>query len=240
MLLRKVDDHEVSARRLVATLPMPTSFRAAVMSCDVDGGLEIESALPGTERFSVARMRKFRLGRTCAARAMNALGKNVGVLPIGSDRAPVWPGGVVGSITHSADISVAVVAASDQVAAIGIDLETSKVLKPSLAERISTPGELDGIDVEGADEGLLLFSMKEAIFKCVSRFVERFVDFTDVSVSVDTDRMTFGIRSSTLPALHSIRGEIFGLYRVDSGSVITLAFREATARQSALPSKPGQ
>src|SRR4051812_2128234 len=47
------------------------------------------------------RKREFALGRMCAHRALSALGVPACGLPMAADRSPVWPSGIVGSITHS-------------------------------------------------------------------------------------------------------------------------------------------
>ena len=48
------------------------------------------------------RRREFFAGRLAAHRAMEALGHLPEPVPMGQDRAPVWPQGLVGSISHGA------------------------------------------------------------------------------------------------------------------------------------------
>ena len=63
-------------------------------------------------------------------------------IPTGVDRGPVWPGGVVGSITHCKGFVGAVVASSLQIASIGFDVETATPLKAEeLVSMICTPRE---------------------------------------------------------------------------------------------------
>ena len=47
------------------------------------------------------------------------------------DRAPVWPDGVVGSITHAGNFAAAAVAWAADIAALGIDLE--QIIDPAAA-----------------------------------------------------------------------------------------------------------
>ena len=71
--------------------------------------------LEAPERAAVAgavasRQREFAGGRTCARRALLRLGHAAQPIPVGACRAPVWPHGVVGSITHCSSFAAAAVA----------------------------------------------------------------------------------------------------------------------------------
>ena len=202
---------------------MPEVLSSAVVEADprFDAG-----AVPfGTEKFSPIRMRRFRMGRAGAKRAMASLGVSPESLPVGRDRAPVWPKGVVGSISHTEDVSIAVVARSEDFPAVGIDIEQSAEISPDQAAMIATPGELGAAKVSGTDPGLLLFSAKEAVYKCISRDIGRFIDFRDVVLEVDENSRSFRIAWSVLPAVYAIREDVIGHYFIDAGNVITLAYK---------------
>src|SRR4030081_3796126 len=49
------------------------------------------------------RQREFLAGRWCAEKALQCLGAGSTHVAMAKDRAPIWPAGVVGSITHTAD-----------------------------------------------------------------------------------------------------------------------------------------
>jgi 4'-phosphopantetheinyl transferase EntD len=69
------------------------------------------------------RRREFRTVRLCARRALRELGlPPVAVLP-GEHREPVWPPGVVGSMTHCTGYRAAAVAHSPDLVTVGIDAE---------------------------------------------------------------------------------------------------------------------
>src|SRR5947208_1552294 len=70
-----------------------------------------------------ARRREFRAGRLYARQALRGLGIPETAIPIGPDRAPIWPKGVVGSISHSRNLCAAVVGLSADYLGIGIDIE---------------------------------------------------------------------------------------------------------------------
>lgn len=120
------------------------------------------------------RVREFRAGRACARHAIRALGLEPPAIPVGPDRAPVWPAGVVGSITHSADFAAAVVARRDDVAGVGIDAERRDAVRPELLARICTPAELRWLEEVPGDGELdadasraLVFSAKECLYKAL-------------------------------------------------------------------------
>src|SRR4051812_24879633 len=66
-----------------------------------------------------SRRHEFVLGRWCARQALAELGVMARAIPVGHQRMPVWPAGVVGSITHCRGFVGAVVAPADQLRAIG-------------------------------------------------------------------------------------------------------------------------
>ena len=102
---------------------------------------------------------------------------------------------------------------------------TDTPLNPDQAAMIATPGELGAAKVSGTDPGLLLFSAKEAIYKCISRDIGRFIDFRDVVLEVDENSRSFRIAWSVLPAVYAIRENVIGHYFIDAGNVITLAYK---------------
>src|SRR5262245_52443619 len=69
------------------------------------------------------RKREFALGRTCARRALLALGVPAGALPAEKERSVSWPDAAWGSITHTQGFCAAVAALRSDVRGIGIDAE---------------------------------------------------------------------------------------------------------------------
>src|SRR5688500_12466696 len=102
---------------MIATL-VPASASAEMFS-DAP-----ESTMFSAEADAVAgaiaeRRREFGTVRYCARRALRQLGvPPVAILP-GADRAPRWPAGVVGSMTHCAGYRAAVVARSHELGGVG-------------------------------------------------------------------------------------------------------------------------
>src|SRR5918999_1940431 len=92
-----------------------------------------ESTMFSDEAAAVAgagaeRRREFGTVRWCARKALRQLGvPAVSILP-DEDRAPRWPVGVVGSMTHCARYRAAVVARSGELRGVGIDAEPHAAL----------------------------------------------------------------------------------------------------------------
>ena len=144
------------------------------------------------------RRAEFGTARVCARRALVALGADPIPLVPGADRAPTWPSGVVGSISHTDGYCVAAVTRSPPARSIGLDVETLRVLDPSLAEIVLTPRERAWLRDRPASSrselGLLCFSAKEAFYKCQYRVTGTFLDFLDVEIQVAQAQGRFDVR----------------------------------------------
>lgn len=112
-----------------------------------------------------ARQPDFLLGRAALRLAITDACLSCG--PVGIDgRRPALPPGIVGSLSHSGGLAVAIAGPSVEFAALGVDLERV-ALPVAAAHLVLGPGERAWVD---GDEGRLLaaFSAKEAVFKAVS------------------------------------------------------------------------
>src|SRR5579883_1776392 len=146
-------------------------------------------ALPAAlDRAVPARKTEFLAGRACARRALVRLFPEhaAHAIPIGTDRAPSWPPGVVGAITHAHGLAAAAVARASDALGVGLDVERvvpAEMLDPML-ERIALRAELDALLAKTRmDERALMtlvFSAKESIYKCIHPRVGRYVDFQEV------------------------------------------------------------
>jgi len=166
--------------------PQPVFVAAnAVSSIDVQA-LPSELVL---QDVAEKRQREFAAGRMAARDAIAASGDEPLFPTVGRCREPVWPDGLVGSIAHSDDIAIAVVALSSDLASVGIDVEPIAPLATSIASRILTPTETAWLHQQGKNvrlvELLSSFSFKESIYKCVFPLHRQFIDFMDVEVSTE-------------------------------------------------------
>lgn len=119
----------------------------------------------GLARATDARRAEFAAGRRAAHSAMRALGLPERPVPMAIDRAPVWPPGLCGSISHAKGLALAAVAQGAQIAGIGIDIEPAEALAADLAAVILSPAEAAALpDPTDRRAG---FAAKEALFKAL-------------------------------------------------------------------------
>ena len=112
-----------------------------------------------------------------------------------ADRVPLWPQGIVGSITHAAGHVAAAVTRREVFAGLGVDVERGAPLKPELVARICRPDEivrLEGLPAaENADWYKLLFSAKESVYKAYYPLARTFLGFQDVDIVIDAQTGSF-------------------------------------------------
>jgi 4'-phosphopantetheinyl transferase EntD len=139
-------------------------------------------------RASRKRIQEFAAGRACARGALAEFGVTGVPLNVAVDRQPLWPAGFVGSITHTTGFCAAAVARAGQIRAIGLDSEVVGSPTPDLWPTICRDEELAWVSKLPIAEQLaavtLVFSAKEAFYKCQYPLVAEWLDFHDLSVSV--------------------------------------------------------
>ncbi|TWI53775.1 enterobactin synthetase component D [Pseudomonas duriflava] len=125
---------------------------------------------PTLQRAVPKRRSEFLAGRLCARTALHALTGEPHVPEIGEDRAPRWPRGTCGSITHSAGWAAALAARTKHWQSIGMDTEIllSSERSLRLTDEILTPSEKT-LQHEASDPYwvTLAFSLKESLFKAL-------------------------------------------------------------------------
>ena len=141
------------------------------------------------------RFRDYVLGRWCARRAIEQLGLQPGPILSGGRRQPLWPAGVVGSITHTTAYVAAAVASDQSRTSVGIDAEPDEPLPSGVLDRVARTEDLTWVN-SGADLGVghpdrLLFCAKEAIYKAWFPVAGTWLGFGDARLSVDPARQTF-------------------------------------------------
>jgi 4'-phosphopantetheinyl transferase EntD len=196
------DDSIRPAERLTRLFDLP------VVGFEVCGEASAEWLHPA-EAVHVARaVEKRRLefagGRRCARDALAGLGAADGPLSIGADRAPAWPAGFVGSITHTRGYCGAVAAPVATYAGVGVDVESRRRLRRELERRICTERELRWLDDmderQRADMATVVFSAKEAFYKCQFCVTRTWLGFHDARLDVGPGTFRVEVLSD-LPAL---------------------------------------
>jgi len=134
------------------------------------------------------RRLEFARGRQCARAALRRLGFADSPLLSGSQREPLWPTGVVGSITHTHGLCVAAVGRQSSYAGVGIDVEPAAPLQRPVAERVATEAEMSALrSLPPLLAARLIFSAKEAFYKCQFYRTRQFLGFFDVSLELEPE-----------------------------------------------------
>lgn len=144
---------------------------------------------PSVERSVAKRRAEYLAGRRVAIAALREAGADVYDVAIGANRAPSWPTGFTGSITHASGIAAAVAMPERHVRGVGIDIEdvpSESALKAivqsvvdedehrvlgDLARRIGWPMALT-----------VAFSAKESFYKATAATVGRIFEFTALKI----------------------------------------------------------
>jgi enterobactin synthetase component D len=140
------------------------------------------------QRSVYKRQMEFFFGRLAARDALSQLGLADRQIPIGAERQPVWPIGVIGSITHTHGLVAAVAERQGVCRGVGIDAEqmidedtcqsiSSVVVRPQELECLRSLKELP------LQRALtIVFSAKESFYKATYAAVGHIFDFSAVQV----------------------------------------------------------
>jgi 4'-phosphopantetheinyl transferase EntD len=169
----------------------------AVASTRGDLPAELSAVEQAAVGRAVARRRQeFTTGRACARLALRRLGVDPVAIPSGERGEPVWPAGVVGSITHCRGYRACAVAKADEVLAVGVDAEVHEPLPAGVLEQVAFGRERAMAADRGAGVHLdrLLFSAKEAVYKVWFPLMRQWLGFEDVELAVDAQGGGFRAR----------------------------------------------
>ena len=139
------------------------------------------------ERAVEKRRKEFTTARHCARQALGELGFEPVPILRGDRGAPVWPNGIVGSLTHCDGYRAAVVAYAMQVRSLGIDAEPHDTLPDGVLEHTSIPAERDVLATRSSDLhwDRLLFCAKEAPYKAWFPITGRWLGFEDAHITFE-------------------------------------------------------
>jgi 4'-phosphopantetheinyl transferase EntD len=184
-------------------------------------------SLPSRERDLIARAvaqrrREFAAGRTLARRLLRDAGVDIDALLVDPDRVPTWPQAVAGSITHCSSLCAVAVVSAAHADGIGLDVEPAVPLPEHLLPQIVSDDERIRIDALPSAlrplGGLLVFSIKEAVYKAVYPRCRVYLDFHQVEVAFDGDdgfTAEVLVPDATLPGHARIQGR----FRIADGHV---------------------
>jgi 4'-phosphopantetheinyl transferase EntD len=161
----------------------------------------IDAALFAEEELALGRAvekrrREFTTARVCARAALAELGFPATAIPTGERGEPLWPAGVVGSITHCEGYRACAVARASEIVTVGIDAEPNAALPDGLLGDIARPEEEPVVGRLKRERpeihwDRLLFSAKESVYKAWFPLARRWLGFEDAVIELDADEGRF-------------------------------------------------
>lgn len=148
------------------------------------------------------RRSEFGTARCCARSALRCLGLPAMPLVPNLDRSPWWPTGVIGSISHCDQWAIAACSVNSRFSAIGVDIEENKPLAPELIDLICAENEVvnlsNALHIETLKIGKIIFSLKEAIYKCQYTLTKSLFGFHDIEIFFDKKSNSFRVTNKNL------------------------------------------
>jgi len=185
-----------SAQDIIALIRKSLPEAAVIAGGGID---EIDGELFAEEERLIAnagyrRRREFRAGRLYARRALAEVGRAPSPILASPERFPIWTPGIVGTISHTDEICLVIVAPARELAGIGLDVEKDTPLDEDLIDLICRDEEIKERFPSGGNLPKLIFVIKEAVFKLYNPITRIFLEFKDVVVAVDPETGTFHAR----------------------------------------------
>ncbi|MFJ9624023.1 4'-phosphopantetheinyl transferase [Streptomyces sp. NPDC101181] len=184
------------------------------------------------------RRNDFATARACARRAMAQLGLPPAPVLHGHRGRPLWPEGVVGSLTHCGGYRAAALARSTDVLSLGIDAEPHAPLPVDVRALVALPEERERIgppEAEGTDAvhwDRVLFSAKESVFKVWYPVTRVELDFKEADLTFsqehgeESGRTKDGVAGGSFAARllrtdPALPTTLEGRWRIEDGVVAT-------------------
>jgi 4'-phosphopantetheinyl transferase EntD len=171
----------------LATLAVPGIAISETRSGAIEGELLV-AELQFVANTVPRRVEEFRVGRVLARNALAQLGFESAPIAVNASRAPTWPKGVVGSITHCVGYCGAAVGSDRGFRAVGIDACPNEALFQGALGEIALPAEHAWVESSTSSElatDALVFAIKEVIFKLWSPLTGVWLGFEEAEVTVD-------------------------------------------------------
>jgi 4'-phosphopantetheinyl transferase EntD len=159
---------------------------------DTDAVAELTAAERAlVERAIEKRKREFATGRKLARAALAELDHRGVEILNGPDRAPIWPRGIAGSISHCDRVAVVAMTRAEH-GTLGVDVEHREELKRDLWKTVFLPREIEALDAAfdppmRGRMALVLFSAKEALYKAQYPRTTTFMGFHELHVAITPD-----------------------------------------------------
>ena len=169
------------------------------------------------------RRREFAAGRHAAHQAMQMLDHPVAPVLLAKDRSPIWPDGLIGGLTHTRSCAVAVLGRHGAIRAVGVDAEEDTPLKDALLAEICSDRERAWLATQTDPLRLakLIFSAKEAAYKCQYRLSETLFGFDRFETEWDLPRGRFRACFTADTAPFEKGDVLRGRFAIGHGLIVT-------------------
>lgn len=167
---------------------LPPTVSAFEMTSDPPSLPIFPEEMALTANWIDGKRREFITARHCAHSAMQKLGLPAGAILRGANREPLWPAGLVGSITHCPNYRAAAVAHVQDYLTLGIDAEVCAPLPAGVADLVLVAAERQWLAkaADGFPWDRLMFSAKESLFKAWWPLMRCRLDAADITIDIDT------------------------------------------------------
>jgi len=173
------------------------------------------------------RKSEFLAGRYLATLALTNIGFDEVNIGINENRAPIWPQGTLGSISHSLNTAKTIVTKNQHYRFIGVDIEYW--ISPSDANLL-----VDNIVINASEYTALLqlmpfnqaltliFSAKESLFKAIFKEVGHYFDFKAAKVSaIDFSQQQLTLTLTQHLSESMVSGRIFTCQFIQNDQSVT-------------------
>lgn len=141
------------------------------------------------ESASAKRRSEFAAARACAHEALRRLGRPPAAILRGGRGMPLFPEGVVGTVTHCPGLRAAALAENSGVRSLGLDVEAHGPLPDGVLDTIALPEEARWVRAALTEDpvlrwDMLLFTAKEATYKAWYPLTRRWLGFSEARLTL--------------------------------------------------------
>lgn len=215
---------------------MPLNIEYAITEiADYEGQMAYPEEMSMIKRARKRRKVEFVAGRLTVKEILSRFGVEKYPILAGHYREPIWPSGIVGSISHCAQYCFVAAAKKDHYISIGVDVEPNEPLHESLEHIICTVKEKrwvfeQNLNLKKAVHDVywrrMIFSAKESVYKCVFPLIFKHLDFHEVMIGISEDRKNFIVQpiSDHLDyQVVQLLAKIKGFFEIANGHIYTMS-----------------
>lgn len=175
------------------------------------------------------RTEDFTTGRWCSRKVLHQMGLKPSAILNGIEGEPLWPEGIIGSISHTRGAYCAVSVFKKDYPSIGIDIEERKrKISASAIEYITNRDERKWLKTKNENQilnAMLIFSAKESVFKLLYPLLKRRFYFKAVSIKkINLDNSFTALVKEQLSNTIKKGMKIHGYFFYNSKWVLTLSY----------------